>query len=262
MSALSQQTAALLDRAVERCTAGKDVAVAFSGGLDSGLVAALAKRYASSVTLYTVGAEDSPDVQAARLAAPLLGAELAVIPLADADLVGLLQEEIRVTGTTSPLVLAFEIPLFCLLRDCRQTDVVGGQGADEIFAGYAKYRGLSAVPLREAMAKDLQRLYAETKPHEAKVAAHFGRTLAYPYLDRELVALIRNAPAEAVHPMDEDLPKKILRDAAADLGYGFLAERPKKAAQYGSGAMDALHRVCKARGTTYNELVAVLAKRA
>ncbi len=40
----------------------QDVAVSFSGGLDSGLVAAVAKDYARSVTLYTSGKNQSYDV--------------------------------------------------------------------------------------------------------------------------------------------------------------------------------------------------------
>ena len=55
-----------LDGAVRSMTEGRDVAVAFSGGLDSGIIAVLTKRYARSVKLYTVGTADSYDVQASR----------------------------------------------------------------------------------------------------------------------------------------------------------------------------------------------------
>ena len=54
--------------------------------------------------------------------------------------------------------------------------------------------------------------------------------------------------------------KKLLSDAACDLGFDFLADRKKKAAQYGSGMMDAVRRVCKSKGCTYNELVAELVR--
>lgn len=44
----------------------QDIAVAFSGGLDSGLVAAISKDYARSVTLYTSGRDQSYDVVMAQ----------------------------------------------------------------------------------------------------------------------------------------------------------------------------------------------------
>ena len=52
--------------AVKTNVEGKDVAVACSGGLDSGLVSALAKRYARSVTLYTCGTSNAFDVAMAK----------------------------------------------------------------------------------------------------------------------------------------------------------------------------------------------------
>lgn len=263
MSELSQRLASLLERSVAECTEGRNVAVAFSGGLDSGLVAALSKRYASSVQLYTVGTPGSHDVEAAREIAPLIGLGLEVIELDDRQIVDNLREEITITGTNSPLTLAFEMPLYCVMRNCKEGIIVGGQGADELFAGYSKYMPMKELQMRDEMAKDLAKLYTSTKPHEAKMGSYFGKTVLYPYLDRDIAALSRNAPSEMLRPsLEADGRKKLLSDAACDLGFGFLAGRRKKAAQYGSGTMDSIRRICKARGTTYNELVAELCREA
>ena len=59
--------------AVRRMSEGKDVAIAFSGGLDSGLVAGLAARYARSVHLYTCGTANAYDVVAADELSKRLG---------------------------------------------------------------------------------------------------------------------------------------------------------------------------------------------
>ena len=53
-----------LEESVRKVTEGKRVGVAFSGGMDSGLLAALASKYAKSVTCYTCGTDDSFDVAA------------------------------------------------------------------------------------------------------------------------------------------------------------------------------------------------------
>lgn len=255
MSELSQKLAELLQRSVAECTEGRNVAIAFSGGLDSGLVAALAKRYASSVHLYTVGTKGSHDVEAAREIAPLLGLDLTVIDLEDDAIIDNLRDQIRITGTDSPLTLAFEMPLYCVMRACCESLILGGQGADELFAGYSKYVGMKDLPMRDEMAKDLAKLFTSTKTHEAKMGEFFGKTVKYAYLDKDIVALSRNAPTSALRSVDGDVRKKLLSDAARDLGYDFLADRKKKAAQYGSGTMDSIRRICKQRGTTYNQLV-------
>lgn len=236
------------------------MAIAFSGGIDSSLVAALAKKHARSVHLYTVGTRGSHDVDVARDTAPLLGLDLTVIDLGDDEIVENLKTQISVTGTDSPLTLAFEMPLFCVMRNCTESIILGGQGADELFAGYSKYLGMKDLQMRDEMAKDLAKLYTHTKVHEAAMGKHFGKTVRYAFLDKDIVALSRNAPTEALRPIDEDIRKKLLSDAAHDLGYDFLVDRKKKAAQYGSGTMDAVRRICRERGTTYNELVSEIKK--
>ena len=61
-----------IEESVRRSCEGKRVGIAFSGGMDSGLLAALAKKYAKSVTCYTCGSDDSFDVAAGRELAEIL----------------------------------------------------------------------------------------------------------------------------------------------------------------------------------------------
>lgn len=259
MTELSEKVASALDSSARRLLGGKDVAVAFSGGIDSGITAALAAKYAKNVRLYTAGTSGSHDLEAALATAPLIGADIETVEIHDSDIVDNLREAICITGTDSPLTLAFEMPLFCVMRACGEGCVAGGQGSDEQFAGYSKYVGKGDVQMREEMVRDMAKLYKETLPHEKKVAAHFGKEIVYPFLDKDLVSLMRSVPSEAIRPVG-DVRKKLLSDAARDLGLDYLADRPKKAAQYGSGTMDAVKRICKKRGTTYNQLVAELVK--
>lgn len=260
MTELSENVARMLDSSARRLFEGKDVAVAFSGGIDSGMVAALASRYARGVRLYTVGTPGSHDMETALATAPLLGIDIETVEIRDSDVVDCIREEMTVTGTDNPLTLAFELPLFCVLKTCREACVAGGQGSDEQFAGYSKYMGKQDVPLREEMARDMAKLYKETLPHERRAAAHFGKELEYVFLDKELASFLRGVSTEALRPVDEEARKKLLGDAARHLGLEYLAGRPKKAAQYGSGTMDAVRRVCRKRGVTYNQLVADLRK--
>ena len=76
-----------LDSTVRSMVSGKDVAVAFSGGLDSGVIATLCKRYARSVKLYTVGVEGSYDVRESEELANVLGMEWVHIPIDEHSLI-------------------------------------------------------------------------------------------------------------------------------------------------------------------------------
>ena len=257
MGDLGAEVSAVLRESVRECVEGRDVAVAFSGGLDSSLAAALSKEYARSLRLYVAGTEGSWDVEAARSAAGIIGAELAVAEISPDTLIGELGDSMSVTGTTSPLILAFEFPLYKVMKACAEGDVIGGQGADELFVGYAKYRGADPAFLAPRRREDLRRLKRDVLPHEAALAANFGKTMHHPYLREDLERLVMSAPLGEIDPAN-DAGKPVLRAVAEELGYGALAKRPKKAAQYGSGLMDAINGICRERGVKYNALISSL----
>lgn len=257
----SGRVAEALASAVAGMSEGRDVAVAFSGGVDSSLVAALAARSARSVRLYVAGTEGSADVEAAERLAPETGAELTVVPMDESSVIEGLRSQIAVTGTASPLTLAFELPMWHVLRACSEKTVLAGQGSDELFLGYRKYAGLPRDDLARAREEDLRRLDGETEPHEARMAASFGKEIGRPYLSDGVRGLILSLPTEEVDPAG-DASKALLRSAARELGLAALAERPKKAAQYGSGAIPLLKRIAKSKGLEYNALVAELAAEA
>jgi len=251
--------ASAFDAAVRNLVSGRDVCVAFSGGIDSALSAAVAGRYARSLRLYTVGTEDSYDVLKAESMASRLGMDWERIPLDEDSVVEALRSMIRITGTVNPLVLSFEIPPYMVCASCPGEYVLGGQGSDELFAGYSKYKDLSGAELEARMAADRESLEQVTLPHEEMMSAAFGKTLLYPFMDPDLIDSVRSLGTDAVTPSLRGR-KALLKDIASELGFGFLADTEKKAAQYGSGAMDLLHSVCRKQGgIRYSELVERLA---
>ena len=234
---------------------GQDIAVSFSGGLDSGLVAAIAKEYARSVTLYTSGKDKSYDVVMAQEMSEQLGLPWLHIPLTEENIEPRLREMISITGTSSPLTLSFELPLFFVCRTVREKYVLGGQGSDELFAGYSKYVGMSEEELDRARKADLGKLISSTIPHETKIADHYGKKILYPYLDSLVTMQVNAMNLKDLMPADTDHRKMLLREIARNLGYPFIAEKKKKAAQYGSGTMDLVRKVASDKGMTYSELV-------
>jgi len=241
-----------LESSIKETVTGKKVAVAFSGGLDSGIVAVLCKKYAD-VTLYTVGVKDAYDVNASKETAEIIGLPWKHLEISPDILEKELPEMIRITGTVNPITLSFEVPLYFVLKYSDEKIILGGQGADELFAGYSKYVGLSEEEFANVVKDDMIQLMNVTLAHERAVAKSFGKTVIYPYLDKRVVTFVNNI---GMHGVSEgEIRKPLLRDVARSLGHPEIAERPKKSAQYGSGTMAAMRSIAKKKKMTVKELV-------
>ncbi len=246
--------------AIKNSVEDQDVAVSFSGGLDSGLIAAVAKDYAKSVTLYTSGKDQSYDVIMAQNMYERLGLPWHYIPITKDNIEARLRETISITKTSNPLTLSFELPLFFVCRTVHEKFILGGQGSDELFYGYNKYIGMSDDELIKTRKADLWKLISSTIPHETIVADHFGKKILYPYMDPIVTMQVNAMNLKDLKPMNADSRKMVLKQVARNLGYPFIAEKRKKAAQYGSGTMDLVREVAANKGMTYSELVNTIYK--
>ncbi len=119
-----------------------------SGGVDSSLVAALAQEsLGRPLKTYTVGFEGSPLSEAshARQVALRLGAEHHELPVSPRTMVTEFEE--IVGRAAEPLGDDSYVPTFLISRETRRfvTVALSGDGGDELFAGYEKYRQFQAA---------------------------------------------------------------------------------------------------------------------
>ena len=250
---ISEELTAVLRSAIKDMVEGRDVAVAFSGGLDSGIVAAITKEYARSVKLYTAGVADAYDVLESKAVAEILGLEWEQVLITEDDLEDCIRDRIRITGTVNPITLSFEIPLYYVSKTARERNIIGGQGADELFAGYSKYVGLPENEFKDLREADMARLFNETLAHERSESGHFGKVVLYPYLDKDVMDVVGRIDMKDLIP--GDVRKENLRRVAEIIGQPEVAAKKKKAAQYGSGAMNLFRKIAKKKGVTVNEMV-------
>ncbi len=129
--------ATAMEEAVRRSCEGKEVAVAFSGGMDSGLLAALASRYARSVTCYTCGTDGSFDVSAGRELAETLGLPWVHCRIAEDTIGEDIRQMILATKVSDPFTVSYDLQLFTVCRQAGEPVVLSGQGSDEYFGGCA-----------------------------------------------------------------------------------------------------------------------------
>ena len=243
-----------LDEAVRDKIFTRRTGVLFSGGIDSSVVAALVARH-SDPTLYTVGVEGAHDLTVAKSTAEDLGLNWVGLVVGEEEIRQAIKGMVPVFGT-SPLTLSFEMPLYLVLGVASEDLLLCGQGADELYAGYSRYRSMDEASMRSSMAHDVEALISQGMGIEKRAAEAFGKTLVHPFLDAEVVKVSLDLPLEMLLRGDEN--KAILRDVGRALGLGPIADRKKKAAQYGSGIMNAMKAMAKRQGVTLGEMVSSL----
>ncbi len=126
-----------IEESVRRSCEGKRVGIAFSGGMDSGLLAALASRYARSVTCYTCGTDDSFDVAAGRELAEKLELPWVHCRISEESIANDIRELILATQVSDPFTISYELQLFTVCRQSGENVILTGQGSDEYFGGRA-----------------------------------------------------------------------------------------------------------------------------
>jgi asparagine synthase (glutamine-hydrolysing) len=209
------------------------LAVLFSGGVDSGLLA-WELRGRPGVVLTTFGLERSADVVAARSAARLVGLPWAPTTAPPEEVERMSSRVEEWVGPLTATERSFETAFALGVQGAPYAEVVCGQGADELFFGYAHFRSLDPDRAAQRAEADLAALTERGWPREREIARRLGRSVSAPFLDPDFVRAARSIPAR--ERLAGDAPKSFFRTWARRRGLpSEIAARPKKALQFGSG---------------------------
>jgi len=121
--------------------------------------------------------------------------------------------------------------------------ILVGQGADELFGGYARHRTASDLP--PMLTQDFASLRDQAMRDQA-VARHHGTCFSLPYLDLRVVRAARSIPADQF--ITGGTGKMPLREVAARFIPPAIAFAPKKAMQYGTGIAGAIRGLARKNG--------------
>jgi len=244
-----------LEESVRRSCEGKRVAIAFSGGLDSGMVAALASKYARSVTCYTCGTDDSFDVAAGRELAEKLGLPWVQCRISEENIENTIREFILATGVSDPFTITYDLQLFTVCREAEERIILTGQGSDELLNGTNNIVTDSDDEYERLRAWGMDRLMKVSVPCETTIARHFKKKLFYPYLDPAVMEAVEALDTDILRPKTLDERKAVLRAAASDLGFPEVSGRIKKASQYGSNTTELIRSMARQKGVRYNRYI-------
>ncbi|WP_096396134.1 asparagine synthase C-terminal domain-containing protein [Halorubrum trapanicum] len=249
LSAVDDAVSAALDDLSAGSKEG-DLAVAFSGGVDSGLVAAAVPE----APCYVAGFEGSHDVAAARDAASAMGRDLRVVEITHGDLTRAVRAVAAATGRRNPMDVAIAVPLF-LTAEAAAADgydrLALGQGADELFGGYSKVVDPAEDPrvdadtVRGARTETVRTLPDQLERDVLALRAA-GVEPATPLLDDRVVAAALALPDDLL--VDGDERKVALRRVAAGRVPGSVHAADKKAVQYGTYVSRELDRLARRAG--------------
>ncbi len=237
---LLQELKAALYDAVEQGLPEKQVAVAFSGGVDSALLAVICRDLGKRVTLVTVGFPGSHDVSFSKQVAKKLGLEQETVELGHSFQKDLAHVRKTVTcGNTSHIENCIAYYYIAKAAQKRGLPVVASaNGCDELFCGYNGYRaacekGEAAVmELMEAKLENERALVQEI----SQVASEFLVEVRQPFLSDRFTEFAKKIPvSQKIKGPDDMVRKHVLREAALLIGVPEeSATKPKKALQYGS----------------------------
>lgn len=217
------------------------VGVAFSGGVDSSLLAKICQDLDKQTILITVGFPGSNDIEFSKKIAAKMGMPQRVTELKSHEFPQDLRHVQRLVGCNNTSHIENCIAYHYIARTARENHVdvvLSANGCDELFCGYNGYRavfneGESAIMkfMDEKISNELT-LVKEI----ATVASEFGVAVRQPFLSPKFIEFAKSIPVDQkIRGADDMMRKHILRQVALLVGVPEeSAMKPKKALQYGS----------------------------
>ena len=226
------------------------LAVAFSGGVDSALVA----TGVPDAPCYVVGFEGSHDVAKAEAAANAMDRSLTIVEITHDDLTRALPRIATAINRTNPMDIAIALPLFLVAEQAHSDGydrLALGQGADELFGGYAKHvspaddHRVNAETVRGAVREIIQTLPAQLERDVLTLRAA-GVEPVTPYLHDRVIAAALGLPESLLATPNKR--KIALRRIASDHLPESVYKADKKAVQYGTYVSRELDRLARQAG--------------
>ena len=209
--------------------------VLLSGGLDSSVTSAIAKKYASrrvesndqaaawwpQLHSFSVGLEGSPDLAAAQVVADHIGTVHHEIKFTIQEGLDAVRDVVYNLETYDITTIRASTPMYLMARVIKSMGikmVLSGEGADELFGGYLYFhKAPNAEELHDETVRKLNKLHMYDCLRANKSLAAWGIEGRVPFLDKEFIDV-----AMRINPQDkmingERMEKWVVRKAFEDM---------------------------------------------
>ena len=237
--------------------------VLLSGGLDSSITSAIAKKYAAKrvetggkadawwpqLHSFAVGLKGAPDLAAAKKVADYIGTVHHEINYTIEEGLDAIRDVIYYIETYDVTTVRASTPMYLLARVIKSMGikmVLSGEGADEVFGGYLYFhKAPDARAFHEETVRKLGKLYMYDCQRANKSLAAWGVEGRVPFLDKEFLDTAMRLNPEAKMCPGKTIEKRILREAFADMLPQEIAWRQKEQFSDGVGYswIDTLKRI-------------------
>jgi asparagine synthase (glutamine-hydrolysing) len=208
--------------------------VLLSGGLDSSITSALAKKFASKrvesndeqdawypqLHSFSVGLKDAPDLKAAKIVADHIGTIHHEINFTIQEGVDAIRDVIYHLETYDITTIRASTPMYLMARAIKSLGikmVLSGEGADELFGGYLYFhKAPNAKEFHEETVRKLDKLHQYDCLRANKSLAAWGIEGRVPFLDKEFIDIAMNINPEDKMIKNGRIEKWILREAFKD----------------------------------------------
>lgn len=227
--------------------------VLLSGGLDSSIISAVAKKFAAKrvetdnredawwpqLHSFAIGLEGSPDLKAARKVAAHIGSIHHELQYSIQEGLDAIRDVIYHIETYDVTTVRASTPMYLIARYIKSMGVkmvLSGEGADEIFGGYLYFhKAPNAEEFHKETVRKLSKLHQYDCLRANKSLASWGVEGRVPFLDKEFLDV-----AMRLNPKDKmagngRIEKHILRQAFEDYLPAEVAWRQKEQFSDGVG---------------------------
>ena len=241
--------------------------VLLSGGLDSSITSALAKKFSSKriesedtqdawwpqLHSFSVGLEGSPDLAAAKKVSEHIGSIHHEVIFTIQEGLDAIKDVIYHLETYDITTVRASTPMFLMARSIKSHGikmVLSGEGADELFGGYLYFhKAPSAMEFHNETVRKLHKLHQYDCLRANKSLAAWGIEGRVPFLDKEFIDV-----AMRINPQDkminkERMEKWVVRKAFEDYLPESVTWRQKEQFSDGVGYnwIDTLKEVVEAK---------------
>ena len=209
--------------------------VLLSGGLDSSVVSAIAKKYAArrvetdgqkeawwpQLHSFAIGLKGAPDLVKAREVADFIGTVHHEINYTIQEGLDAVRDVIYFIETYDVTTVRASTPMYLLARVIKSMGikmVLSGEGADEVFGGYLYFhKAPDARAFHEETVRKLSKLYMYDCLRANKSLAAWGVEGRVPFLDKEFLDVAMRIDPQYKMCPGKTIEKKIVREAFSDM---------------------------------------------